>query len=90
MALKKLRRICQAEVRRQKQLHPRYSLSGTTMSGSNSLKTPFIVGRRRSLLAERVKAIHNVVEAFEKLPQAITDLYRNHRHGKLQVRFDVA
>lgn len=43
----------------------------------------------RLMLAGQLKAIHNVVEGFENLPQAITDLYRNRRSGKLQVRFDV-
>jgi NADPH-dependent curcumin reductase CurA len=43
----------------------------------------------RLMLSGQLKAIHNVVEGFEKLPQAITDLYRKHRSGKLQVRFDV-
>jgi len=43
----------------------------------------------RLVLSGKLKAVHNVVEGFENLPQAITDLYRNHRSGKLQVRFDV-
>jgi hypothetical protein len=44
----------------------------------------------RLLLAAKTKAVHNIVDGFEKLPQAIVDLYRNHRNGKLQVRFDVS
>jgi NADPH-dependent curcumin reductase CurA len=43
----------------------------------------------RLTLSGQLKPIHSVVEGFEKLPQAITDLYRKHRSGKLQVRFDV-
>jgi hypothetical protein len=34
-----------------------------------------------------LKAINNVVEGFDKLPEAIIGLYKNSRAGKLQVRF---
>jgi hypothetical protein len=34
-----------------------------------------------------LKAISNVVEGFEKLPEALAGLYQNPRAGKLQVRF---
>jgi NADPH-dependent curcumin reductase CurA len=43
----------------------------------------------RLMLAGKLKAIHNVVEGFENLPQAISDLYGKYRSGKMQVRFDV-
>jgi NADPH-dependent curcumin reductase CurA len=39
------------------------------------------------MLAGKLKPIHNVVEGFENLPEAITRLYQNRRPGKLQVRF---
>ena len=38
---------------------------------------------RRKLL----KPVNNVVEGFENLPRAVSDLYANPRSGKLQVRF---
>jgi NADPH-dependent curcumin reductase CurA len=42
----------------------------------------------RLMLAGKLKPIHNVVEGFENLPQAIIGLYQNRRPGKLQVRFE--
>jgi NADPH-dependent curcumin reductase CurA len=39
------------------------------------------------MLAGKLKPIHNVVEGFDNLPEAITGLYQNRRPGKLQVRF---
>jgi NADPH-dependent curcumin reductase CurA len=38
------------------------------------------------MLAGKLKPIHNVVDGFENLPQAIADLYQNRRPGKLQIR----
>jgi hypothetical protein len=35
-----------------------------------------------------LKPVNNVVNAFEKLPEAISDLYQGSRAGKLQVRFE--
>jgi len=35
-----------------------------------------------------LKAINNVVEGFDQLPEAIVGLYKNPRAGKLQVRFE--
>ena len=43
----------------------------------------------RLMLTGKLKPIHNLVEGFENLPQAITDLYQNRRPGKLQVRLEV-
>ena len=42
----------------------------------------------RFLLARQIKPVHKVVKGFENLPQAISDLYRNPRSGKLQVSFE--
>jgi NADPH-dependent curcumin reductase CurA len=44
-------------------------------------------GLSRLLLAGKIKAIHLVAEGFEKLPQAIADLYRTHRDGELGLPF---
>jgi hypothetical protein len=41
----------------------------------------------RLLIGGALKAITTVAEGFETLPQAIVDLYRKGRSGKLQVRF---
>jgi len=42
----------------------------------------------RLLIAKTLKPVHNVVQGFDRLPQAIADLYTTHRHGKLQVSFE--
>ncbi len=41
----------------------------------------------RLLRSGALKAVNNVVEGFENLPQAVVSLYRHSRAGKLQVRF---
>jgi len=41
----------------------------------------------RLLLMNRLKPLATVIDGFENLPQAIVDLYRKGRSGKLQVRF---
>jgi NADPH-dependent curcumin reductase CurA len=41
----------------------------------------------RRLVGGALKPINNVAEGFESLPQAVVDLYRKGRSGKLQVRF---
>lgn len=41
----------------------------------------------RLMLTGRLKPITHVVHGFEKLPDAIVDLYRSGRSGKLQVQF---
>lgn len=43
----------------------------------------------RLMLAGKLKPIHNVVDGFENLPEAISGLYQNRRPGKLQVRFQI-
>jgi NADPH-dependent curcumin reductase CurA len=42
----------------------------------------------RLLRNGRLKPINNIVEGFEKLPEAIVGLYKSPRAGKLQVRFE--
>jgi NADPH-dependent curcumin reductase CurA len=42
----------------------------------------------RHLLSGALKPVTNVVEGFDNLPKAITDLYTTARAGKLQVRFE--
>ena len=42
----------------------------------------------RILLSGALKPINNVVDGFEKLPEAISGLYQGSRAGKLQVRFE--
>jgi len=42
----------------------------------------------RMLLSGALKPINTVVEGFEKLPEAIVELYRGSHTGKLQVRFE--
>lgn len=41
----------------------------------------------RLLLAGKLKAVTNVVDGFDALPQAIVDMYGQSRAGKLQVQF---
>jgi NADPH-dependent curcumin reductase CurA len=41
----------------------------------------------RLMLMGRLKPVTHVVDGFENLPAAITDLYRVGRAGKLQVQF---
>jgi NADPH-dependent curcumin reductase CurA len=41
----------------------------------------------RLLISGALKPVNTVAEGFESLPQAIVDLYRTGRSGKLQVRF---
>jgi NADPH-dependent curcumin reductase len=40
------------------------------------------------VLSAALKPIDNVVDGFEKLPEAISELYQGSRAGKLQVRFE--
>jgi NADPH-dependent curcumin reductase CurA len=42
----------------------------------------------RLLIAKKINPINSVVQGFENLPQAITELYQTHRNGKLQVSFE--
>lgn len=44
----------------------------------------------RHLRSGALKPINNVVDGFEKLPEAIIGLYSNSRSGKLQVRFEAS
>jgi NADPH-dependent curcumin reductase CurA len=41
----------------------------------------------RLMLMGRLKPVTHVVEGLEKLPEAIANLYRSSRSGKLQVQF---
>lgn len=41
----------------------------------------------RLMLTGRLKPITNIVEGFDKLPEAVVSLYANARSGKLQVKF---